>query len=203
MNHADFKEKKPIVQAQQTRYQITTRALKTQFNLSNDRKSTRAPNKLQTKKRSKNFRKIQPNQFILQDDKTLATWSQLKLIKGATRKGRKPIDLRGLAIPNLQRLIADRRIKNRVITKEIDSEPILGHIIKKNSNLVLIEHWKELDHLISSQSKLEKCRKCLLSTDPTKDSCTLKISKGKIVGILPKAALELASKMTKIKTNLW
>ncbi|CAG8559194.1 37135_t:CDS:2 [Gigaspora margarita] len=111
--------------------------------------------------------------LILQDDKTLVTWSQLKVIKGATRKGRKPIwfkhlesivlqnlatrkikddfytstDLRGLAISNLQCLTADRRIKDWVITKEIDSEPILGHIIKKNSNSVLIEHWKELDYL--------------------------------------------------------
>ncbi|CAG8728217.1 3509_t:CDS:1 [Gigaspora margarita] len=106
------------------------------------------------------------NQLILQDDKTLATWSQLKLIKSATRKGRKPIwfeylesivlqdsntrkikddfyintDLRRLAIPNLQHLAADKRIKDWVITKEIDSKPILGHIIKKNSNSVLIEH---------------------------------------------------------------
>src|SRR5260364_112674 len=31
------------------------------------------------------------NQLILQDDKTLATWSQLKLIKGATKKGKKLI----------------------------------------------------------------------------------------------------------------
>ncbi|CAG8787517.1 39980_t:CDS:2, partial [Gigaspora margarita] len=67
-----------------------------------------------------------------------ATWSQLKLIKGATKKGRKPIwfehlesivlqdsttrkikddfytstDLRGLTIPNLQHLVADKRIKD-------------------------------------------------------------------------------------------
>ncbi|CAG8648001.1 14652_t:CDS:2 [Gigaspora margarita] len=106
------------------------------------------------------------NQLILQDDKTLVTWSQLKLIKGATRKGRKPIwfehlesivlqdsatrkikddfytstDLRRLAIPNLQRLTANRKIKDWVIAKETDRELILGHIIKKNSNSVLIEH---------------------------------------------------------------
>ncbi|CAG8683434.1 6038_t:CDS:1 [Gigaspora margarita] len=180
---------------------------------------------------SKNLRKFNifyANQLILQDDKTLATWSQLKLIKDATKKERKPIwfehlesivlqdsttrkikddlhtstDLRGLAIPNQQRLTANRRIKDWVITKEIDSEPILEHIIKKNSNSVLIEHWNELNHLVLSQSKLEKCNKCFLSTDPTQDSCTLRISKGKIVGALPKAALESASKMTKIKTNL-
>ncbi|CAG8694262.1 8702_t:CDS:2 [Gigaspora margarita] len=167
-------------------------------------------------------------ELILQDDKILATWSQLKLIKGATRKGRKPIwfeylesivlqdsttrkikddlytstDLRGLAIPNLQCLAANRIIKDWVITKEIDSKPILEHIIKKNSNSVLIEHWKELNHLVLSQSKLEKFKKYFLSTDPTQDSCTLRISKEKIVGVHPKAALELASKMTKIKMNL-
>ncbi|CAG8488254.1 26256_t:CDS:2 [Gigaspora margarita] len=164
-----------------------------------------------------------------QDDKTLATWSQLKLIKGATRKGRKPIwfeylesivlqdsatrkikddfytstDLRGLAIPNLQCLAGNRRIKDWVIAKKIDSEPIVGHTIKKNSNSVLIEHWKELDHLVPSQSKLEKCRNCSLSTNPTQDSCTLRISKGKILGVLPKAVVDSASKMTKIKIKLW
>ncbi|CAG8851650.1 10288_t:CDS:1, partial [Gigaspora margarita] len=92
-------------------------------------------------------------------------------------------DLRGLAIPNLQRLVANKGIKNWVITKKIDNKPTLEHIIKKNSNLVLIKYWKKLDHLVLSQSKLEKYRKCFLSTDPTQDSCTLRISKGKILGV--------------------
>ncbi|CAG8802737.1 6601_t:CDS:2, partial [Gigaspora margarita] len=86
------------------------------------------------------------NQFILQNNKTLATWSQLKLIKDATRKGRKPTwfehlesivlqdsgirkikddfytstDLRSLAIPNLQPLAADKRIKDWKSDKKED-----------------------------------------------------------------------------------
>ncbi|CAG8670797.1 18499_t:CDS:2, partial [Gigaspora rosea] len=107
--------------------------------------------------------------LILQDNKTLATWSQLKLVKSATSKRRKPIwferleslllqnpdtreikndlyinaDLKGLAIPSLQRPSFDKRIKDWVITKKMDSVHTLGHIVKKNSNSVLIEHWKE------------------------------------------------------------
>ncbi|CAG8754470.1 6816_t:CDS:10, partial [Gigaspora margarita] len=93
------------------------------------------------------------NQLILQDDKTLVTWSQLKLIKGATKKGRKPIWFEHLESIHFT---ANRKIKDWVIAKEINREPILEYIIKKNSNSVLIKHWKELDHLVPSQSKLEK-----------------------------------------------
>ncbi|CAG8610167.1 16187_t:CDS:2, partial [Gigaspora rosea] len=169
------------------------------------------------------------NQLILQDNKTLATWRQLKLVKCATSKERKPIwfehleslllqdpvtreikndlyinaDLKGLAIPKLQNLSVDKRIKDWVITKEMDSEHILGHIVKKSSNSVLIEHWKELDHVVPGQSKLEKYDKCALSIDPAQDPCTLRLSKNKILGALPKSALESSSKTTKIKTNLW
>ncbi|CAG8607162.1 36700_t:CDS:2 [Gigaspora margarita] len=76
--------------------------------------------------------------IILQDSKTLATWSQLKLIKNATRKEMKPFwfksleatilqdlatrkikddfcinaDLNRLAISNLQNLLADKRVKD-------------------------------------------------------------------------------------------
>ncbi|CAG8738366.1 26752_t:CDS:2, partial [Gigaspora margarita] len=78
------------------------------------------------------------NQLIHQDGTMLATWGQLKLIKNATRKERKPIwfrylelitlqnidtrkikddlstnaDLKGLAILNLQRLSSDNRVKD-------------------------------------------------------------------------------------------
>ncbi|CAG8757778.1 3760_t:CDS:1, partial [Gigaspora rosea] len=55
----------------------------------------------------------------------------------------------------------------------MDSEHTLEHIVKKNSNSVFIEHRKELDHVVLSQSKLEKCRKCALSIDPAQDSYTL------------------------------
>ncbi|CAG8779039.1 38896_t:CDS:2, partial [Gigaspora margarita] len=92
-------------------------------------------------------------------------------------------DLKGLAILNLQRLLADKRIKDWVITKKIDSKPILGHIVKKNSNSVLIKHWKKLDHLVLSQSKLKKYRKCSLSVD---SFYTLMLSKEKILGTFPK-----------------
>ncbi|CAG8647680.1 13118_t:CDS:1, partial [Gigaspora rosea] len=115
------------------------------------------------------------NQLILQDNKPLATWSQLKLVKGATSKGRKPnwferletlllqdpvtreikndphinADLKGLAIPNLQSLSVDKRIKDWVITKKMDSEYTLEHI---DSNLVTIEHWNELDHVFRAKA---------------------------------------------------
>ncbi|CAG8812225.1 16767_t:CDS:2, partial [Gigaspora rosea] len=136
-------------------------------------------------------------------NKTLATWSQLKLVKSASSKGRNQFDLKGLAIPNLQSLLANKRIKDWVITMEMDSEHTLGHIVKKSANSVLIEHWKELDHVVPGQSKLEKCDKCTLSIDLGQDSCTLRLSKTKTLGSLPKSALETSSKMTKIKTNLW
>ncbi|CAG8582428.1 15137_t:CDS:2, partial [Gigaspora rosea] len=121
------------------------------------------------------FNLFYANQLILQDNKTLAAWSQLKLVKSAT-------NLKGLAISNLQSLLVDKRIKDWVITKEMDSEHTLGHIVKKNSN---------------------SCDKCALSIDPAQDTCTLRLSKNKILGTLPKSALELSSKTTKIKTNLW
>ncbi|CAG8725446.1 15783_t:CDS:2, partial [Gigaspora rosea] len=159
----------------------------------------------------------------------LSLGRMLKLVKSASSKGRKPVwfehleslllqdpvtreikndlyinaNLKGLAIPNLQSLSANKRIKDWVITKEIDSKHTLGHIVKKSANSVLIEHWKELDHVVSGQSKLEKCDKCALSIDPAQDSCTLRLSKNKILGALPKSALESSSKTTKIKTNLW
>ncbi|CAG8772161.1 5058_t:CDS:2, partial [Gigaspora rosea] len=85
----------------------------------------------------------------------------------------------------------------------MNSEHTLGQIVKKSSNSVLIEHWKKLDHVVPSQSKLKKYGKCALSIDPAQDSCTLRLSKNKILGALPKSALELSSKMTKIKKNLW
>ncbi|CAG8546493.1 44356_t:CDS:2 [Gigaspora margarita] len=78
------------------------------------------------------------NQLILQDGTMLATWGQLKLIKNATKKGKKPIwvryiesiilqdtatrkikddlsinaNLKGLAISNLQRFSSDNRVKD-------------------------------------------------------------------------------------------
>ncbi|CAG8775917.1 34333_t:CDS:2, partial [Gigaspora margarita] len=85
--------------------------------------------------------------YLVNESITEEEWAQAVLTS----------NLKGLAIPNLQHFAADRRVKDWVITKEIDSKPILEHIIKKNSNSVLIEHWKELDHLVLSQSKLEKC----------------------------------------------
>ncbi|CAG8760863.1 39555_t:CDS:2 [Gigaspora margarita] len=88
-------------------------------------------------------------------------------------------------------------------SKEIDSEPTLGHIVKKNSNSVLIEHLKESDHITLSQSKLKKCKKCFLSIDPLQELCTLRLSKEKILGTLSKDALESLTKTTKIKLNLW
>ncbi|CAG8807432.1 11788_t:CDS:2, partial [Gigaspora rosea] len=127
------------------------------------------------------------NQLILQDNKTLATLSQLKLVKSAsitatqdpvTREIKNDLyinaDLKGLVIPNLQSLSADKRIKD----------------------------W-ELDYVVPGHSKLEKCDKYALSIDPAQGSCTLKLSKNKILGALPKSALESSSKTTKIKTNLW
>ncbi|CAG8744206.1 13931_t:CDS:2, partial [Gigaspora rosea] len=106
---------------------------------------------------------------------------QPKLVKSASSKGRKPVwferleslllqdpvtreikndlyinaDLKELAIPNLQSLSANQKIKDWVITKEIDSEHTLGHIVKKSANSVLIEHWKKLDHVVPGQSKLK------------------------------------------------
>ncbi|CAG8737704.1 40998_t:CDS:2, partial [Gigaspora margarita] len=140
------------------------------------------------------------NQLILQDGTMLATWGQLKLIKNATRKERKPIwfrhleliilqdtdtrkikddlstdaNLKELAIPTLQRLSSDNRVKDWVIAKEINSEPTLGHIVKKNSKL-----------------------------NPLQEFCTLRLSKKRILGALPKGALEPLTKITKIKSNLW
>ncbi|CAG8643587.1 2049_t:CDS:2 [Gigaspora margarita] len=169
------------------------------------------------------------NQLIFQNSMMLATWGQFKLIKNITRKERKPIwfrhlksitlqdvvtkkiknslsmsaDLKGLAIPNLQRLSSNNRVKDWIIAKEIDNEPTLGHIIKKNSNSVLIEHWKEFDYAILSQSKLEKYKKCSLTIDLLQESCTLRLSKKRILDALPKGALESPTKITKIKSNLW
>ncbi|CAG8753922.1 14784_t:CDS:2, partial [Gigaspora margarita] len=137
----------------------------------------------------------------------LATWSQFKLIKNATGKERKPnwfrhleliilqdidtrkikddlntfADMKGLAIPNLQKLSNDNRVKDWVIAKKIDSEPTLGHIVKKNSNSVFIEHWKEFGYITPSQSKLEKCKKCSCSVDPLQEFCTIRLSKKRIL----------------------
>ncbi|CAG8838868.1 26633_t:CDS:1, partial [Gigaspora margarita] len=169
------------------------------------------------------------NQLILQDGTTLAIWGQLKLIKNATGKGRKPnlfrhlksitfqdvdtrkikddlntfANLKGLAIPNLQKLSNDNRVKDWVIAKKIDSEPTLDRIVKKNSNSVLIEHWKELDHITPSQSKLKKCKKCSCSVDPLQEFCTIRLSKKRILGALSKGTLEPITKITKVKSNLW
>ncbi|CAG8715825.1 3095_t:CDS:2, partial [Gigaspora rosea] len=142
-------------------------------------------------------------ELILQDNKTLATWSQLKLLKVQQAKERNQFDLKGLAIPNLQSLSVYKRIKDWVITKKMDREHTLGYIVKKNSNSVLIEHWKELDHLVLSQSKLEKCRKCTLSIDPTQDTCTLRLSKNKIQGTLQKTVPFLRQHQMKQRIHLW
>ncbi|CAG8778948.1 21190_t:CDS:10, partial [Gigaspora margarita] len=108
----------------------------------------------------KKFNIFYANQLILQNDKTLATWSQFKLIKGTTRKGRKPIWFEHLESIVLQDS-ATRKIKDDLYTstdlKGLAIPNLQRHIIKKNTNSVLIEHWKELNHLVPSQSKLEKC----------------------------------------------
>ncbi|CAG8780349.1 23363_t:CDS:2, partial [Gigaspora rosea] len=98
-----------------------------------------------------------------EDNKTLATWSQLKLIKSASSKGRKPVwferleslllqnpvareikndlyinaDLKGLAIPNLQSLSADKRINDWVITKEMDRTGLCGSGPKQTRKVAL------------------------------------------------------------------
>ncbi|CAG8706055.1 7772_t:CDS:2, partial [Gigaspora margarita] len=86
----------------------------------------------------------------------------------------------------------------------------VGHCCEKGFEIKkmrrkLIERQYSVEDIItdSEPKKLEKCRKCSFSIDLLQESCTLRLSKEKILGALPKSTLESPTKITKIKSNLW
>ncbi|CAG8836777.1 6614_t:CDS:2, partial [Gigaspora margarita] len=134
---------------------------------------------------------------------TLATWGQLKLIKNATRKERKPIWFRYLKSITLQD--ADTRKIKDDLSIDADLKRLAIPTLQKLSSDNRVKDWSigRNSTITPSQSKLEKCKKYSLSIDPLQESCTLRLSKKRILGALSRDALEPLTKITKIKSSLW
>ncbi|CAG8853446.1 20553_t:CDS:1, partial [Gigaspora margarita] len=150
-------------------------------------------------------------QLLEEDEKTLLTWPQIKLLQAGSKKGRKAswfkfLEERLIIDPStcqidtsyytrtlnnlasrlvLNRLQEDNRHKEGIYFKTKNSSIELGKVLKKGGNRILVEHWisaKAQNHMTRTVSK---CKGCALNTLKASPNCVSRIYKHNIIGVFP------------------